>query len=118
MSIEVDELICQVCEEEPAQGVASVPGISVSLAWCSKCLQNGCYGPYDLHWANLATVASTTPFEEDNDQKVHEEIMAAVNAGHIAAWAVEMTVWRDGYKTMLEALQGGPPEIREKGDND
>lgn len=46
--------ICGCCEQEkPIVGVASVPGVPLSIAWCSDCLKSGAI-PYDVAVANTA----------------------------------------------------------------
>lgn len=37
MSVE-ETLICDVCQKEPAVGVAAVPGVPMSCAYCKTCL--------------------------------------------------------------------------------
>lgn len=32
---------CQCCRREPAIGVASIPGVPMSIAWCPTCLRAG-----------------------------------------------------------------------------
>lgn len=41
---------CEVCNERDAIGVASIPGIPVSVAWCTICVRSGAI-PY---WAVVA----------------------------------------------------------------
>ena len=38
MSADLD-LICQCCNREPAVGVASIPGVPMSIAWCQACIR-------------------------------------------------------------------------------
>jgi hypothetical protein len=47
------ELTCEVCNERPAVGVASIPGMPMSIAWCRECLASGAI-PW---WAAIAETA-------------------------------------------------------------
>jgi hypothetical protein len=47
------DLICEVCNSEPAVGVACVPGIPMSVAYGNNCLREGA----DPLWALRANVA-------------------------------------------------------------
>jgi hypothetical protein len=33
--------LCQCCRHEPAFGVASIPGVPISITWCVTCIQTG-----------------------------------------------------------------------------
>jgi hypothetical protein len=44
---------CDVCDEEPSVGVASVPGMPVSVAYGKTCLQANAH-PWELLVANTA----------------------------------------------------------------
>lgn len=44
---------CNVCSERDAIGVAAIPGIPMSVAWCRECIQSGAI-PY---WAAVANTA-------------------------------------------------------------
>lgn len=46
---------CQCCERNPAVGVAAIPGIAMSIAWCGKCLEAGAI-PYWVAVANTAMI--------------------------------------------------------------
>lgn len=45
--------VCQVCESEPAIGVASVPGVPISMAYGRKCLEANAH-PYEIVVINTA----------------------------------------------------------------
>jgi len=47
------ELMCEVCEKEPAVCVACVPGIPYSAAYGRECLRHGA-DPYGIVRANIA----------------------------------------------------------------
>lgn len=86
---------CQCCGNEPSVGVASIPGVPMSIAWGRKCLEAGVV-PYDIlvansalgssgpvierrpHWAEWweEIIAVTLPYFG----KTEEEFIAAVNA--------------------------------------
>lgn len=56
-----DELICDVCNDEPGVGVASVPGIPMSVAYGKKCLAANAH-PYGIlvsHTAILGGLENT-----------------------------------------------------------
>jgi hypothetical protein len=40
------ELICDVCRERPSVGVAAVPGVPMSCAYCKECLQANAHPLY------------------------------------------------------------------------
>lgn len=42
------ELICDVCGERQAVGVAAVPGVPISVAYCKLCLQANAHPLYVL----------------------------------------------------------------------
>jgi len=54
---------CQCCGLEPAVGVASIPGLPMSIAWGRNCLDAGIM-PY---WALVTTVALASNFEYSPD---------------------------------------------------
>lgn len=45
--------VCDVCEAEPTVGVASVPGVPISVAYCRKCLEANAH-PWWVLVANTA----------------------------------------------------------------
>jgi hypothetical protein len=47
------EITCQVCDAEPAVGVAAVPGVPVSMAYGSNCLAANAH-PYSILVINTA----------------------------------------------------------------
>lgn len=49
------DLTCDVCNNEPAKGVASVPGVPVSVAYGEKCLAANAH-PYGIVVANTALI--------------------------------------------------------------
>lgn len=50
------ELICSVCEDEPAIGVCCVPGVPISMAYGRKCLDANAH-PWSILVANTACVS-------------------------------------------------------------
>lgn len=52
-------MTCDVCHDEPMVGVASVPGVPMSVAYGRKCLNANAH-PYDIVVANTA-VATDNP---------------------------------------------------------
>jgi hypothetical protein len=50
---------CNCCNEREAIGVASIPGIPMSVAWCLPCVQSGAI-PY---WAAVANTACISGME-------------------------------------------------------
>jgi hypothetical protein len=58
---------CDVCRDEPAVGVACVPGMPVSVAYGRKCLEANAH-PYGLMVANTALIgkyADTAPWWQE-----------------------------------------------------
>ena len=55
---------CQCCNDEPAVGVASLPGIAMSIAWGEKCLKADII-PY---WAAVANTACCDGLENTNPE--------------------------------------------------
>jgi hypothetical protein len=49
------DLTCEVCHDEPALGVASVPGVPVSVAYGRKCVAANAH-PYHILVANTAAI--------------------------------------------------------------
>jgi len=43
-----EELICEVCNKNKAIGVASVPGVPLSVAYCKECLMANSHPMYVL----------------------------------------------------------------------
>lgn len=70
------KLICEVCSERDAIGVASLPGIPMSSAFCRECLQAGAI-PY---WAAVANTACCGGWESVNAgwKKVVEDTLRHV----------------------------------------
>lgn len=101
---------CQVCHQNPGVGVASVPGIPISLSWCKICLEAQCYGPYEIHWTNLSLIACPDADLDSDYEILHWEIMESFERGEIIQALKHIIVWRGGYKTMWEALNDGPPK--------
>lgn len=58
-----EELKCDVCNDRGAFGVAALPGIPVSVAWCPECIQSGAI-PY---WALVANTAMIGGMEHAAD---------------------------------------------------
>ena len=56
--------ICEVCEKEPSVGVACVPGIPFSAAYCNGCLQANAL-PW---WLMVAGTARAGGLKETNDE--------------------------------------------------
>lgn len=56
---------CECCEEvKPIVGVASIPGMPISIAWCRNCLESGAI-PY---WAAVANTAMCGGLDNCNDE--------------------------------------------------
>lgn len=53
MSATLPDLWCQCCNRNVAIGVASIPGIPMSIAWCTECLEAGAIPM----WAAVANTA-------------------------------------------------------------
>lgn len=51
----MEELKCEVCNKNTAIGVASVPGVAYSAAYCTKCLAENAH-PYGIVVANTACI--------------------------------------------------------------
>lgn len=103
-------LICEVCGDEPAVSVASVPGVPISVAYGRKCLDANAH-PYGIVVANTADVDGYDNSAEwwkqiVDDTLVHlgktREQFDADVAGVIAEEAE--------YFKILEAQQGPPCE--------
>jgi hypothetical protein len=78
---------CEVCKQEPAVGVACVPGIPYSAAYGRNCLQQGA-DPYEIVRANIACCNGPE---------------------HVANWVLDRTIFLDGeYMAMREALTRYP----------
>jgi hypothetical protein len=82
-------LACDVCGGNSGGsyvGVACVPGVAMSAAWCDNCL---------FHYAVPPAVASH--WIED------------IGLDHLAEWAAESKVWHDGsYITVREYAEVRP----------
>lgn len=91
----MNELKCEVCNNEPSVGVASVPGIPYSAAYGRECLQRGA-DPYQIIRINVA-------------------ICGGVDA--VADWAIDRMTFVDGeYMTLREALTRHPLTEKELSD--
>lgn len=44
---------CDCCDGQPMVGAAAVPGVPISVAYCKRCLQHGCWGPLGIAEANM-----------------------------------------------------------------
>ena len=88
-------LTCEICNGEsgsPFVGVASIPGVPMSIAWCAACLQHDC-APTFVFEHDFIFVA-----EGDLD-KLHE-------------WALDRMTWSEGrYMGFREYVQRFTPEI-------
>jgi hypothetical protein len=99
---------CNVCEQEPGVGVASIPGIALSVTWGRTCLGVAeCIGPFDIHLSNLASFLIDDLEEADLESAdVIQCILDAIEGGAVAPWALQGVVFHDGaYKTMHDALK-------------
>lgn len=65
-------LTCQVCNGEPAVGVAAVPGVPVSMAYGRKCLEANAH-PYDILVTATAVAVDTQPYAGYRDTPLAEE---------------------------------------------
>jgi hypothetical protein len=54
---DLPELICSVCEAEPALGVAAVPGVPFSVAYGRACIDANAH-PYGILVGNTAAMVS------------------------------------------------------------
>lgn len=50
--------LCNVCEESEAVGVAAMPGVPISFAYCRECLAANAH-PYSIVVANTAMIGGT-----------------------------------------------------------
>lgn len=78
--------VCDVCErpDEKVVGVAAVPGVPMSLAYCETCLRNHAWGPLWLAENNAEMIGGME---------------------HAADWFKQALVFKDGeYVTVEEAL--------------
>jgi hypothetical protein len=53
--IKIEELICEICNKEPALGVCAVPGVSFSCAYGKACLEANAH-PWGILIANTACI--------------------------------------------------------------
>lgn len=62
----MDDGLCECCnkKKEILVGVASIPFVPISIAWCSECLQSGAI-PY---WACVANTAACGGLEPTNEE--------------------------------------------------
>lgn len=51
--VDLPTIMCQCCGHEPSIGVAAIPGVPMSIAWCVTCLQAGVVPP----WVIVAELA-------------------------------------------------------------
>lgn len=85
---------CEVCKQEPAVGVACVPGIPYSAAYGRNCLQNYA-DPYEIVRANIACCNGPE---------------------NVAEWVLDGLTFLDGeYITFREALKRYPMTPEEIG---
>jgi hypothetical protein len=85
---ELDLGQCEVCQAEPAVGVAAIPGVPMSIAWGRTCLQRGVLMPL---WTAQATVGMCVPPQEP-DWK------------HLAEWFREGTTYVDGEYVRIDSF--------------
>jgi hypothetical protein len=50
---DIDYGKCECCQKEPAIGVACIPGIAISIAWCMHCIEAEVV-PYNIAVFNTA----------------------------------------------------------------
>lgn len=55
--ITLDNPICQVCNKNDSIGVAAMPGVPISHAYCRECLEAGAH-PYSTVVANTSCIGS------------------------------------------------------------
>jgi len=51
----IPELVCEVCDKNPGVGVAAVPGVPISVAYCRECLEANAH-PYWIVVTNTAMI--------------------------------------------------------------
>lgn len=85
---------CEICKNESGGtdvGVASIPGVPMSIMWCSECLKRDC--------------APTFVFEHDYI------FVANGDLGALNEWSKQRETWADGrYMTFTEYVQRITPE--------
>jgi hypothetical protein len=86
--LDVDLGHCDVCEAEPAVGVAAIPGVPMSICWGATCLRRGVLMPL---WTADYTVATCIP-PFDPDWK------------HTAEWFREGMTYVDGEYMRIDSL--------------
>lgn len=78
---------CQCCENEPAVGVAAVPGAPMSIAWGKECLRQGA-SPL---WVADFNVAMCVPPTD-------------VGWHHVGDWYREIVVYAEGEYVRLDTM--------------
>jgi len=92
---------CETCGSNTPVGVACVPGIPYSAAFCRKCLEEGA-SPFHLQRANISCCLSPACFDEYGE-------FPWEGGKVIAEWALELRTFLNGkYMTMQEALRIQP----------
>lgn len=89
---------CEVCNNESGGtdvGVASIPGVPMSIMWCSECLKRDCAPTYVLDF--------------DYISMAHGDLSA------LNEWAKSRETWADGrYMGFLEYVKRFTPEDIER----
>jgi hypothetical protein len=103
-------LICEVCGDEPAVGVASVPGVPISVAYGRKCLSANAH-PYGIVVANTADVDGYDNSAEWWKQIVDDTLThLGKTREQFDADVAEAIAEEAEYFKNLEAQQGPPCE--------
>ena len=89
---------CEICDNESGGydvGVAAIPGVPISIMWCSECIKRDC--------------APTFVFEHDFI------FVAGGNLKALNDWAKQRETWADGrYVGFIEFVQRITPEEVER----
>lgn len=118
----IPELTCEVCGDEPGVGVASIPGVPMSVAYGKRCLAANAH-PYGIVVANTAMASGHPDWEQGCapwwKQIVHDTLahLGKTREEFDADVAREVEVMRE-YEAEMERVSKELNEELESGDTE
>lgn len=108
MTTTLPELTCECCNVNKAIGVASIPGIPMSIAWCRPCLDAGAIPM----WAAVANTAMCGGLDHAANwwQQLVADTLAYFDISihdFNAMVAKEIVEFEEAERKYLEPLEGG-----------
>lgn len=121
--------MCDICDKDEMVGVAAVPGVPVSLAWCSECLSRHCQPLFCVDYAavpdeddpNFTPNPDFKPGEDLADWFLNSQTFVSKAAIEEGLWPWERYGWpkpEPGYCVIRSLFPGWTDEQQAEWERD